>query len=193
MENMDFFGENTKAKLNKSELVKVFTVLDTKLKENSLVLQLAIYGGSVMNLLYDNRPATRDIDCVFNTSDEKLLDNILDDVGFIFSLNKNWINQDIKEPLKALERQELLKLMEFDNLKIIAPSKEQMLAMKVLSARPEPSKDFIDAELLCKDLNITTKEQIIKNFRRFMPVSLIGERQIQFIKYVGVDLGYDWK
>jgi len=38
---------------------------------------------------------------------------------------------------------------------------DQLLAMKILAARPEPAKDFIDASILCRDLNIRTIDKII--------------------------------
>ena len=56
-----------------------------------------------------------------------------------------------------------------------------------------PSKDFIDAFILCKDLNIRTKEELLSVVEKYLPLSLIGERQIRFIKYLGEDLGYDWE
>lgn len=65
--------------------------------------------------------------------------------------------------------------------------------MKVLAARPEPAKDFIDAYILCKDLNITTKEELLATISDYIPLNLLGERQINFIKYLGEDLGYDWE
>ena len=65
--------------------------------------------------------------------------------------------------------------------------------MKILAARPEPAKDFVDAYILCQDLNITTKDQLLDIFSEYMPLSLIGERQMNFIKYLGKDLGYDWE
>lgn len=65
--------------------------------------------------------------------------------------------------------------------------------MKVLAARPEPAKDFIDAFILCRDLNIRTKEELLSVVEKYLPLSLIGERQIRFIRYLGEDLGYDWE
>ena len=65
--------------------------------------------------------------------------------------------------------------------------------MKILAARPEPAKDFIDAFILCRDLNISRKEELLGVVEKYLPLSLIGERQIRFIKYLGKDLGYDWE
>lgn len=65
--------------------------------------------------------------------------------------------------------------------------------MKILAARPEPSKNFMDAHILCKDLNITTKDRILDVCSEYIPLTLVGERQINFIRYLGEDLGYDWE
>ena len=65
--------------------------------------------------------------------------------------------------------------------------------MKILEARPEPAKDFMDAYILCKDLNVTTKNELIDIVSAYVPLRLLGERQITFIKYLGKDLGYDWE
>lgn len=179
--------------LGKTELLEIFNVLNSKLSDNKLSLSLTIYGGTVMNLLYDVRPATKDIDCVFSNTDFKLLDSIIKDIAFVYSLGDNWINDDIKVPLESLMKEDLSIFNRYSNLDIQIPSRKQLLAMKVLSARPEPSKDFIDAYLLCKDLGVKTKEELLNIFSEFIPKNLIGERQIQFIKYLGDDLGYDWK
>ncbi len=57
--------------------------------------------------------------------------------------------------------------------------------MKILATGPEPAKDFIDAYILCKDLNITTKTELLNTISDYVPRTLLGERQINFIKYLG--------
>ncbi|MGY0694357.1 DUF6036 family nucleotidyltransferase [Virgibacillus sp. FSP13] len=179
--------------MDKDKLLNIFDYLNERLKENQLQLELTIYGDSIMTIVYDNRPATKDIDCVFSEANAKLLENILNLIKFTFNLSDGWINEEIKEPLKSIlkENKETYKI--YSNLKILKPKAEQLLAMKLLAARPEPSKDFFDAYILCKDLNITTKKELLNVFSDYIPLTLIGERQMTFIKYLGEDLGYDWK
>ena len=81
----------------------------------------------------------------------------------------------------------------YSNLKILKPKAEQLLAMKILAARPEPAKDFVDAYILCKDLKISNKDELLDIFAEYLPLTLLGERQMNFIKYLGEDLGYDWE
>ncbi len=146
-----------------------------------------------MTMVYDNRPATKDIDCVFSETNFKLLENILNLTRSAFSLSGGWINEEVKEPLKSILKEDKLTYKTYSNLRILRPKAEQLLAMKVLAARPEPAKDFIDAYILCKDLYIETKEELFKIISAYIPMSILRERQMDFIKYLGEDLGYDWK
>lgn len=178
--------------MDKDKLLNIFDYLNERLKENQLNLEITIYGGSIMTMVYDNRPATKDIDCVFSETNLKLLDNILELTQFTFDLPKDWINEEIKNPLKSLVKEDKETYRTYSNLKILKPKAEQLLAMKILAARPEPAKDFVDAYILCKDLNVTTKEKLYVIIADYIPIKLLGERQIKFIKYLGEDLGYDW-
>lgn len=110
-----------------------------------------------------------------------------------FNLPKNWINEEIKEPLKSIIKEDKETYKIYSNLKILKPRAERLLGMKILAARLKPAKDFIDAFILCKDLNIRTKEELLSVVEKYLPLLLIGERQIRFIKYLGEDLGYDWE
>lgn len=179
--------------MDKDKLLNIFDYLNERLKENQLQLEITIYGGSIMTMVYDNRPATKDIDCVFSEINLKLLEKILDMTKFTFNLSNDWINEEIKEPLKSILKEDKETYKVYSNLKILKPKTEQLLAMKVLAARPEPAKDFVDAYILCKDLNIVTKTGLLNIFSEYLPLTLIGERQINFIKYLGEDLGYDWE
>ena len=179
--------------MDKDKLTEIFAYLNERLRENQLQLEITVYGGSIMTMVYDNRPATKDIDCVFSEINFKLLENILNLTRSAFSLSEGWINEEIKEPLKSILKEDKVTYKTYSNLRILKPKAEQLLAMKVLAARPEPAKDFIDAYILCRDLNIETKEELFKIISAYIPMSIIGERQMNFIKYLGEDLGYDWK
>ena len=179
--------------MDKEKLLEIFSYLNERWKENQLQLEITVYGGSIMTMLYDNRPATKDIDCVFSESNFVLFENILDLVKSAFGLSDGWINEEIKEPLKSLLKEDKITFKTYSNLKILKPKAQQLLAMKVLAARAEPAKDFFDAYLLCRELNIKTKKQLLDVISEYIPMSLLGERQINFIKYLGEDLGYDWQ
>jgi len=51
--------------MDKDKLLQIFDYLNERLKENQLQLEITIYDGRVMTMVYNNRPTTRDTDCVF--------------------------------------------------------------------------------------------------------------------------------
>ena len=58
--------------LDRNKLLEIFDYLNQQLKENAMQLELTIYGGCIMTMVFDNRPATKDIDCVFSQANDKL-------------------------------------------------------------------------------------------------------------------------
>ncbi|AEE95424.1 DUF6036 family nucleotidyltransferase [Mahella australiensis] len=178
-------------KMTKELFLEIMEVLDKKLEENRLKLTLNIYGGTVMMICFDARPATKDVDALFETS--SIIENILSDIAETYGLNKDWINQDVKEPLKYIKQENLKEVFTYKNLRVLAPTAEQMLAMKILSARPEPYSDFKDAEYLIKYLKIEKLEQVLNIFDRYVGRKYLGDRQKMFLNYVGKDLGMQWK
>ncbi len=178
-------------KVSKELFLEILETLDEKLEENRLVLTLNLYGGTVMMVCFDARPATKDVDALFETS--PIIENILTEIAETYNLHKGWINQDIKEPLKNLKKENLKEIYKFKNLKVLAPSAEQMLAMKLLSARPEPYRDFTDAEYLIKHLKIETLEQLMTIFQKYIGRKYLGDRQKMFLNYIGKDLKMPWK
>ena len=186
------FGNDSKV-LTKSKLLELFDLLNCKLCDNNVKVIITVYGGSVMTLLYDNRPATKDIDYVLGDySLQSIFDNIISEITIIENLNDDWMNDEVRGPLEEIIKEDCYKGINLSNLTVMFPKPEQLLAMKILSARPEPAKDFIDAEILCKDLNVSEIREVIEIFSIYFPKGLLGERQLMFIHYVGKDLGYDW-
>lgn len=190
LEKSNVFG-NKFSSINQNNILSIFDYLNNELSNLNLHLELCVYDGGVMNLLYNNRPATQDIDCLFNINDLSVLNIVLSKVGKKFNLPDDWINQEVKGPLFYLLKQDLIPFKKYSNLSIKICSKEQLLAMKILSSRPEPSKDFVDAYLLCKDLNVITVDDLKSIIKPFISLKLIGDRQKVFIKYLGEDLGVD--
>ena len=45
--------------MGKDKLIEIFAYLNERLNENQLQLEMTVYGGSIMTMVYDNRPATK--------------------------------------------------------------------------------------------------------------------------------------
>lgn len=72
-----YLGGNTMDAHNNIGLLEIFDYLNQQLKENAMQLELTIYGGRIMTMVFDNRPAIKDINCVFSLANDKLLKHIL--------------------------------------------------------------------------------------------------------------------
>lgn len=178
--------------LNEEKLLAIFEQLNSCLVSSNTKIDIIVYGGAMMALLFNNRPSTSDIDCRFNS--DKIDVRVLENIRQQFSLTNDWLNQDVKEPISFLKKETIDVFKEYSNLRILKPSLEQLLAMKILASRVEPAKDFVDAYILCKSLCIEKKEQLLKIVYDYVPEKYIGERQHIFIRYLGEDLGFnDWK
>ncbi|QQK79231.1 ABC transporter substrate-binding protein [Salicibibacter cibi] len=177
--------------ISKELFLEILETLNERLGENKLNMSLSIYGGTVMVVSFDVRPATKDIDAIFETSPQ--IETILTDIAETYGLAEDWINQDIKDPLKNVKEEALKEIYSFDHLKVFAPGAEQMLAMKILSARAEPFRDFADAEYLIDFLEIETLEQVLEIFDKYIGRKFLRDRQKIFLNYVGKDLGKSWK
>ncbi|WP_404821758.1 hypothetical protein [Oceanobacillus halotolerans] len=68
-----------------------------------------------------------------------------------------------------------------------------MLAMKILSARPEPFRDFEDVEYLIQYLDIDTLDEVMSIFEKYIGRRYLQDRQKVFLNYVGEDLKKSWK
>ncbi|AXF57455.1 DUF6036 family nucleotidyltransferase [Salicibibacter kimchii] len=177
--------------ISKDLFLEILETLNERLGENQLNMSMNIYGGTVMVVSFDVRPATKDIDAIFDTSPQ--IETILIDIAETYGLAKEWINQDIKEPLRHVKQEDLKEIYNFDHLKVFAPGAEQMLAMKILSSRAEPFRDFADAEHLINFLEIETLEQVLEIFDKYIGKKFLRDRQKIFLNYVGKDLGKSWK
>ncbi len=58
--------------------------------------------------------------------------------------------------------------MDFSNLKVYVPPADYLLAMKVLSARAN-TMDRDDLEVLIRDLDLTTPEQVLEIVKHYYP------------------------
>lgn len=170
--------------------VKVLGRLDEKLVAGELELYLNIYGEKVMMACKDGHPGMIDMDELFQTSPQ--INRILTEVQKEFNLKKDWIHLQIREPLKHVTEESEIELFQFQNLTIITPTADQMLSMKILSARPEPYNDYEDVAYLIEFLRLESLAEVLETFNKFFGIHHLGQRQKDFLQEVGESLGYSW-
>lgn len=145
------------------EIKKYLEELNDELRAIHVKGEVCMYGGAVMCIAFNARPATKDVDAVFEP-----VKQIRKAAGIIaerHGLKKDWLNYAVKMFLVPHERRILL---DMSHLKIYVPSPDYLLAMKTLAARAN-TDDRSDMELLIDELSLRSAEDVLKIVQNYYP------------------------
>lgn len=125
--------------------------------------EICLYGGAVMCLVFKARPATKDVDAVFEPV--KFIRNAIYKIAERHNLRQDWLNFAVKMFVVEHEKQILF---DFPNLKVFVPTADYLLAMKILAVRAD-TEDVSDIKFLLKELNLDEVGQITEIVRKYYP------------------------
>ena len=146
-----------KLKFSKKDILKYLEEINKKLEERGKFGEIIICGGAALTLIYDARNSTRDIDAVFRPRDD--LKEIICEVSRENNLNSQWLNDDVETFAKEFKNLTFSEYKKFNNLTVSVLDAESLLAMKLVSARPD-TYDLGDAVVLIKYLGIKNIEKV---------------------------------
>jgi len=129
--------------------------------------EICLYGGAVMCLVYKARPATKDIDAIFEPV--KYIRSAIRKITERHDLPLDWLNYAVKMFVVKHEKEIFLDL---PNLKVFVPAPEYLLAMKILAARAE-SFDLDDIKFLLDKLKVQTVEDALRTVENYYPHKII--------------------
>jgi hypothetical protein len=145
------------------EIKQYLEELNDELRAIDVKGEVCMYGGAVMCIAFNARPATKDVDAVFEP-----VKQIRKAAGIIaerHDLNKDWLNYAVKMFLVPHERRILLDL---SHLKVFIPESDYLLAMKVIAARVE-TMDLEDIRFLIARMKIQNPAQVLEIIERYYP------------------------
>jgi hypothetical protein len=128
-------------------------------------VRIMVVGGAFMLLAVKSRKSTEDVDVVLMdipdstnpTSQTKAFQAAVRGVASKHKLKRKWLNDDVAYFIRDMApNPEPLLWRKFKNLHVYLPPQEYILALKLMVYR---LKDMNDIEALCKELNVTTREQ----------------------------------
>lgn len=119
--------------LTKDTILAALRRLDALLCEQGIIGEICICGGAAMVLAFDARESTRDVDAVFVPKD-KVLD-CARQVAKEFELDEDWMNNGVKGFISDKAEVTHEGMPVFDNLRVLRPTTEYLLAMKCLASR----------------------------------------------------------
>lgn len=164
--------------LSKQDILRGLHRLDEKARVAKVIVDMAVYGGAALALVFDLRQATRDVDAVVRGSQEFLrraAGEIAEEEGW----PADWLNDGVKGFLSHHE--ELRALTEFQasnegGLRLYVPVPEYLFAMKCMAMRPEGiegSRDIADIEALADKIGVTDMDAALTLVEQFYPASRI--------------------
>ncbi len=145
------------------EIEQYLRELNDELALQNVKGEICLYGGAVMCLVYKARPATKDVDAIFEPV--KYIRAAIRKISERHNLPVDWLNFAVKMFVVEHEKELFLDL---PNLKVFVPAPEYLLAMKVLAARAE-SFDLEDIKFLVEKLKLQTVEDLLKLVENYYP------------------------
>ena len=145
----------------------LFLLLNRELERRDISGEIYLAGGAVMCLVFNARPATRDIDALLRPAAELL--NAARIVGANEGLPEHWINDAVKGFLSPHGRYEPFE--ELSHLRIYVPHTGYLLAMKCLALRlGEESQDLSDVRVLVRALGLRQAGEIEVILAQYYPL-----------------------
>jgi len=167
-----------KTVLDEAAITRALGRLAELLKDRGAHGEICLLGGTIMVLAFKARPATRDVDAIFHPA--QLIRELAQEVEREHDLPENWLNDGAKGYISATHTTTERDLPQFDNLRIVAPTPEYLLAMKCMASRIASEggqrSDVADIEFLIKHLGLTNAEDAMAIVQRYYPPERIPVR-----------------
>ncbi len=158
------------------EIKQYLEELNDELRAIDVKGEVCLYGGAVMCLVYDARPATKDVDAVFKPTTE--MRRAIEHVAEKNNLRSDWLNDGVKGFLVPHQQRIFLDL---SHLKVYVPEADYLLAMKAISARAE-SYDPKDVKLLISLLELERPDEVFAMIEKYYPRQRIKPATQYFIE-----------
>ena len=158
------------------EITKYLTELNNELRLMNIKGEVSLYGGAVMCLVYDARPATKDVDAVFRPTSE--MRTAIAKIAERNHLDESWLNDGVKGYLVTHDQRVLFDL---SNLKIFVPEPDYLLAMKAISARAD-TFDREDVLTLIDILELKAPAEVFSIVEKYYPRQQIKPATQYFIE-----------
>ena len=157
--------------LTKTRLTKALRRLSELATAESLVLEVALYGGAVFTLVYGSRDTTKDVDAIIKPSEAgaRLVHQVAQEQG----LPDNWLNDDVRQFLSHSGEGRPYPTQDFaPGLRVTIPTATYLLALKLNSCRaplPGHSGDEADILFLLARIKPTSVTDVEAIHGRFFP------------------------
>lgn len=158
--------------LSRELILQALSALDAELSAAEAVGEICLLGGTAMMLAFQARVSTKDVDALFQPT--QVIREAAQRTAQKLELPADWLNDAAKGFLSPAGEFLPLDGLQFSHLRVLAPTPEYMLAMKVLAARAALGADAGDArdiEFLLRLLGIHSADEVLAILHRYYLLS----------------------
>lgn len=149
--------------MDKDAILFYLAELNQELENLDVVGEVCLYGGAVMCLVYSARPSTKDVDAIFQPTQQ--LREAIARVADAHNLRDDWLNDAVKGFVVHHPQRIFL---DAPNLKVYVPEPDYLLAMKTLASRVDTT-DQQDIRFLIGLLGLTKPEEVFALLEKYYP------------------------
>jgi len=150
--------------LSRKDILHPLELLSQILEARKVKADLFVVGGVALALAFKARPATRDVDAVFERKNEVF--KAAAEVARELNLPDEWLNNAVKKFIGRPDRKPL-PILDLPGLRLMAGSPQYLLAMKILADRHD--RDREDLRFLIRMLNLKSVKQAERAFHDVYP------------------------
>jgi hypothetical protein len=154
--------------LNKAVITEALARLNEKFKNEGVVGEICLFGGTAMVLAFNARLSTKDVDAIFQPPD--IFRRCATEVASEMNLPVDWLNDGVKGFVSSTPSYTTDDLKQMSNLRIIRPTAEYLLAMKCMAARApayDTRGDRDDILFLVSRLGLQKAEEVLNIVESF--------------------------
>ena len=171
--------------LDRQTLRDALTDLGRRAYAEGRTIEISIYGGSALIMVFDWRLATRDVDAVFE-ADRATVRRLAAEIASERNWDATWLNDGVKGFLSSKDSAAkdvygAFPSLEQPGLRVMVANPRYLLAMKCRAMRlgGEESQDVADIRHLAAETGIATAREALDLVAEFYPNKLI-EPKTQF-------------
>ncbi|CAN5845696.1 DUF6036 family nucleotidyltransferase [soil metagenome] len=157
-------------KLTTADIRRLLELLNDELARSGSNGEIYLVGGAVMCLVFNARPATRDVDALFRPA--ALIREAAARVAVDAGVPATWLNDAVKAYLSP--HGDFESYVEFSHLRVFVAQPAYLLAMKCAAMRlGEEFHDLDDVRYLLRYLNISSAAEALTLVAKYYDESLL--------------------
>ena len=162
-----------RTELTRADIRRLLEALDRELSTENVEGEIYLVGGAVMCLVFDARPATRDVDAYFRPT--RVIREAAARVAAREGVPERWLNDAVKGYLSP--RGEFDPYLELAHLRVFTARPEYLLAMKCVAMRLGAEfRDLDDVRYLLRSLNVTSVAAALEIVARYFDDRLVAPK-----------------